>query len=132
MANKKRTSFSNSLVNILLLLPSRHLTHHSIGTPMTMDEFAWSESDAVLYLGIAMSAGGVMALCTFVAIGRLAQRFDERKLLILCGIIPMMIGRALMMPWPNGPDIKMADHSEDTTTVTPATQAGEWWRRCKD
>ncbi len=91
---------------------------------MTMDEFAWSESDAVLYLGLAMSAGGIMALGTFAVIGRLAQRYDERKLLIFLGILPMMAGRALMMPWPSGPDIKMASEKVDTTTVSTTSIDG--------
>jgi len=54
-----------------------------IGSPMTMDEFGWSEPDAVLYLGVAMSCGGVIALCTFLMVSRLAMRYDERMLLIV-------------------------------------------------
>lgn len=41
---------------------------------MTMDEFAWSETDAVLYLGIAMTAGGALALAAFIAVGKLTQK----------------------------------------------------------
>ncbi len=93
----------------------------TLGTPMTMDEFAWTEADAVLYLGIAMTCGGALSLAMFIAIGRLAKIYDERKLIIVCGIIPMMIGRALMMPWPSGPDIKYIEDDEDDTTTLATT-----------
>ncbi len=46
-------------------------------------------------------------------------RYDERKLLIICGILPMILARALTLPWPGGPDIQMAEEETTTTTLAP-------------
>jgi len=92
---------------------------------MIMDEFGWSEPDAVLYLGVAMTCGGVIALCMFFTVAKLAQRFDERMLLIICGIIPMMIGRILMLPWPSN------DHpptKPENNTLASAPDPNSWLR----
>eukprot|EP00095_Tigriopus_kingsejongensis_P005987 maker-scaffold48_size466083-snap-gene-3.27 protein:Tk05987 transcript:maker-scaffold48_size466083-snap-gene-3.27-mRNA-1 annotation:"major facilitator superfamily domain-containing protein 8" len=67
-------------------------------SPMAIDQFGWNQEDTILYLGITMAAGGALAAFCFGAIGPLSKRFDERILLIAIGIIPMIIGRIVMMP----------------------------------
>ena len=63
-----------------------------------MDQFAWSRQEAVKYLGINMACGALVGVTTFAVIGPLAKRFDDRKLLIFCGLIPLIIGKAIMLP----------------------------------
>ena len=46
-----------------------------LGTPLVMDQFGWSESDAILYLGIMMTVGGIVCVVAFVSVGPLARRF---------------------------------------------------------
>lgn len=65
---------------------------------MAIDQFGWSKEDTILYIGISMAAGGVLAAFCFAAIGPLSKRFDERLILIILGIIPMIVGRLVMMP----------------------------------
>lgn len=67
-------------------------------TPIANDHWGWSQQDAILYLGITMAAGGVLAGFCFSSVGPLCKRFDERLVLIFCGIFPMIIGRLMMMP----------------------------------
>ncbi len=55
--------------------PYVHYNSGRLGSPLTMDQFGWTESEAVMYLGISMACGGLLSLGTFVSIGRLAQRW---------------------------------------------------------
>lgn len=81
----------------------------SLGTSLTMDQFAWSKTEALYYMGIMMSVGAVIACITFAGIGPLCKMFDERRVLLWGGFFLMVIGRALYIPW--GPDPpKMAEH----------------------
>ncbi len=63
-----------------------------------MDQWAWTEEDALLYLGIILASGGVLSGFCFGAIGPLSKRFNERTLLIFAGLVPMNIARVLMFP----------------------------------
>ncbi|RLU17092.1 hypothetical protein DMN91_011161 [Ooceraea biroi] len=79
-----------------------------LGTSLTMDQFAWSKKEALYYMGILMSVGAVIACVTFVLIGPLCKRFEERKVMLWGGFFLMVIGRVLCIPW--GPDLpKIAD-----------------------
>ena len=42
---------------------------------MCLDEFGWTDSEAVLYLGIAMTVGGIIAMGCFLSVGPLAKRY---------------------------------------------------------
>ena len=65
---------------------------------MAIDQWGWTEEDTILYIGITMAAGGVLAAFCFAAIGPLSKRFNEKLLLIFVGIIPLIVGRLVMMP----------------------------------
>ncbi len=67
-------------------------------TPMAIDQWGWSEEDAILYLGITMVCGGILSGLCFAMIGPLSKMFDERLLLLFAGIVPMIIGRIIMFP----------------------------------
>lgn len=68
-----------------------------------MDQFAWTKSEALYYMGILMSVGAVVACVTFVAIAPLCKRFAERHVLLWGGFLPMAIGRLLYIPWGDAP-----------------------------
>ncbi|CAF2740137.1 MSFD8 [Lepeophtheirus salmonis] len=55
----------------------------TLGTPLCMDNFAWSEETTVFYLGIIMSSGGVMSFICFLTIPPLSKKFDERYFYLL-------------------------------------------------
>ena len=63
-----------------------------------MDQWAWTRQEAVRYLGIQMACGALVGVTCFGLIGPLAKRFDDRKLLIFVGLIPLIIGKAIMIP----------------------------------
>lgn len=75
----------------------------TLGTPMCMDQFGWTEETTVLYFGILIAASGIMCVLLFGIIGPLGKRFDERKILIFLGIVVMFIGRLVMFPIPGQP-----------------------------
>ena len=71
---------------------------HRLATPLAIDQWGWTEEDAVLYLGIILASGGVLSAFFFGSIGPLSKRIDERLLLILIGITPMLISRLVWYP----------------------------------
>ena len=60
--------------------------------------WAWTRQEAVRYLGINMACGALVGVTCFAMIGPMAKRFDDRKLLIFMGLIPLIIGKAIMIP----------------------------------
>lgn len=68
-----------------------------------MDQFAWSKTEALYYMGILMSVGAIVACITFVAIGPLCKRFPEQQVLIWGGFSLMVIGRLSYIPWGDAP-----------------------------
>ncbi len=40
---------------------------------MVMDEFGWTESEAIKYMGISLAAVAAIATVSYVTIGRLSQ-----------------------------------------------------------
>ena len=64
-----------------------------IQTPLAMDQWAWTRQQAVRYLGINMACGALVGVTCFGCIGPLAKKFDDRKLLIFVGLIPLIIGK---------------------------------------
>ena len=67
-------------------------------TPLAIDQWGWTKEDAIMYLGITMAAGGVLSGLCFATIGPLSKKLDERWLLLMAGIVPMILGRVCMFP----------------------------------
>ena len=63
-----------------------------------MDQFAWSREEAIRYLGIAMATGGITSGVIFTTVIPLTKRFDNRKILLICGLIPFLIGKLVILP----------------------------------
>ena len=66
-----------------------------------MDQFGWSREDTIRNLGIAMATGGITAGIIFTIAIPHTKRFDNRKILIFCGIIPFIIGKLVILPMGN-------------------------------
>ena len=89
----------------------------TLSSTLAMDQWGWAPQLAVENMGfITMGAGGLGVLVfrfslvntlnthfslvlVFSMIGPLSKRFDERLLLLCCGILPMIIGRSIMFPF---------------------------------
>lgn len=110
-----------------------------------MDQFAWSKTEALYYMGILMSVGAIIACVTFVGIGPLCKKFQERQVLLWGGFFLMVIGRALYIPWgddtpkmaelnstellSNGTEILINNTRFDTDgTILGCPPAQEWCR----
>lgn len=87
----------------------------SLGTSMTLDQFAWTKKESLAYMGITMCVGGAIACVTFVLISPLCKRFDERSVMIWGGFFLMVIGRLVHIPWGDSPP-KMAMNETELTT----------------
>ncbi|MPC35351.1 Major facilitator superfamily domain-containing protein 8 [Portunus trituberculatus] len=72
----------------------------TLAVPFVSDQYAWSDNQAQVIVGVALMAGGLLASAVFPFSGFLSRKFDERKVLLLGGFIPMIIGMLLFLPYP--------------------------------
>ncbi|XP_030373416.1 major facilitator superfamily domain-containing protein 8 isoform X2 [Scaptodrosophila lebanonensis] len=91
-----------TLIVAFFVLVFNFVLLETLGTSLTMDQFAWSNSEAMWYMGILMSVGAIVAFITFLLIVPLCKQFAERYVLIWGGFSLMVLGRVLYIPW--GPD----------------------------
>ncbi|XP_059622358.1 major facilitator superfamily domain-containing protein 8 [Phlebotomus argentipes] len=119
-----------TLIVAFFILVFNFVLLETLGTSLTMDQFAWSKMEALSYMGILMSVGAVIACVTFVAINPLCKRFDERKVLLWGGFFFMVLGRALYIPWGSAPPIiaEMGNGTVSDTEILGCPSTQEWCR----
>lgn len=66
--------------------------------PMCIDMYAWSNEKAITIVGIGISLAAGLAVVMFAVLSILTRRFDERKVWIFLGLIPMALGMFLHFP----------------------------------
>uniref|UniRef100_A0A5F8GWD8 Major facilitator superfamily domain containing 8 n=1 Tax=Monodelphis domestica TaxID=13616 RepID=A0A5F8GWD8_MONDO len=94
----------------------------TIATPLTMDMYAWTREQAVLYNGIILAALGVEAVMVFMGIKILSKRAGERALL-LGGLVVVFIGFFILLPWGSQfPKIQWEDLHNDSISDAPAAE----------
>lgn len=71
----------------------------SLGTPLTMEQFAWTKTQALKNMAILMTVGGVIACVTFLLISPLCKKFKENHVLIIGGFFLMVLGRFAHIPY---------------------------------
>jgi len=82
-----------------------------------MDMFAWTDDEALWYMGIMMTTAAIVSLVTFVLIGPMCKLLAERYVLIWGGFSLMFLGRVLFVPW--GPDPpKLAQPFNESLNLT--------------
>ncbi|XP_059216197.1 major facilitator superfamily domain-containing protein 8 isoform X1 [Stomoxys calcitrans] len=106
-----------TLIVAFFVLVFNFVLLETLGTSLTMDQFAWSNDEALYYMGILMSVGAIVALITFVAINPLCKVFPEHQVLIWGGFSLMVLGRVLYIPWGDGPP-KIAEVYNVTIPLT--------------
>ncbi|XP_016003588.1 major facilitator superfamily domain-containing protein 8 isoform X2 [Rousettus aegyptiacus] len=91
----------------------------TIGTPLTMDMYAWTREQAVLYNGIILAVFGVEAVIVFIVVKVLSEKIGERALL-LGGLILVWVGLFILLPWGNQfPKIQWEDlHNNSIPNTT--------------
>ncbi|XP_033742789.1 major facilitator superfamily domain-containing protein 8-like isoform X2 [Pecten maximus] len=72
----------------------------TIATPLTMDMFSWTKSEATLYTGIILAVGAVVAVFVFVVVKIIVKRINERYIL-LAGFLFCLVGFFIYLPWGN-------------------------------
>lgn len=86
----------------------------TIATPMSMDMFAWTRKEAVLYNGIIICGIGFESILVFIVVKLASQRFGDRPVL-LTGLIFIFFGFFILLPWGNTfPKIQWADVKNNT------------------
>uniref|UniRef100_A0A2I3GNI5 Major facilitator superfamily domain containing 8 n=1 Tax=Nomascus leucogenys TaxID=61853 RepID=A0A2I3GNI5_NOMLE len=91
----------------------------TIITPLTMDMYAWTQEQAVLYNGIILAALGVEAVVIFLGVKLLSKKIGERAIL-LGGLIVVWVGFFILLPWGNQfPKIQWEDlHNNSIPNIT--------------
>ncbi|XP_039678061.1 major facilitator superfamily domain-containing protein 8 isoform X2 [Perca fluviatilis] len=81
----------------------------TIATPLSMDMFAWTRKEAVLYNGIIICSIGFESILVFLVVKVASQRFGDRPVL-LAGLAIIFCGFFILLPWGNHyPKIQWAD-----------------------
>lgn len=100
--NKPDYLASWTLITAFFVLVFNFMLLETLGTSLTMDQFAWTKAEALYYMGILMSVGAVAACVTFGLINPLCKYFSEVKVMIWVGFFFMVLGRAVYIPWGSG------------------------------
>ncbi|XP_070711086.1 major facilitator superfamily domain-containing protein 8 isoform X1 [Pempheris klunzingeri] len=81
----------------------------TIATPLSMDMFAWTRKEAVLYNGIIICCIGFESILVFLVVKMASQRFGDRPVLLV-GLAIIFCGFFILLPWGNHyPKIQWAD-----------------------
>uniref|UniRef100_A0A3B4ZXH3 Major facilitator superfamily domain containing 8 n=1 Tax=Stegastes partitus TaxID=144197 RepID=A0A3B4ZXH3_9TELE len=81
----------------------------TIATPLTMDMFAWTRKEAVLYNGIIICCIGFESILVFLVVKVASQRVGDRPV-FLAGLAIIFSGFFVLLPWGNHyPKIQWAD-----------------------
>ncbi|KAM9331450.1 major facilitator superfamily domain-containing protein 8 [Gastrophryne carolinensis] len=87
----------------------------TIATPLAMDMYAWTRTQAVFYNGIILAAIGVESVAVFIGVKILSKRTGER-ILLLTGLAIVWAGFFVLLPWGNQyPKIQWADIQNTTS-----------------
>ncbi|XP_015200339.1 major facilitator superfamily domain-containing protein 8 isoform X3 [Lepisosteus oculatus] len=81
----------------------------TIATPLSMDMFAWTRTEAVLYNGIILACIGFESILVFLAVKVISPRIGDR-LVLLGGTVLIFCGFFILLPWGNQfPQIQWTD-----------------------
>ncbi|XP_062859676.1 major facilitator superfamily domain-containing protein 8 [Trichomycterus rosablanca] len=97
---------SNILFFVILFI---FAVFETISTPLSMDMFAWTRKEAVLYNGIILAAIGLESIIVFLVVKVMSERFGDRPVL-MGGLAIIFIGFFILLPWGNQyPNIQWTD-----------------------
>ncbi|VVC91066.1 unnamed protein product [Leptidea sinapis] len=111
------------LVGAFFVLVFNFVLLETLATSLTMDQFGWSKTQALEYMGALMSAGALIACAVFAMITPLTKLFEERALLLWGGFLLTGLASLLCIPWgPDGPPLAAADALESEGGCPAAVQ----------
>ena len=76
----------------------------TIGTPLSMDEFAWTGLEATVYNNVVYLALGMVAIFVFIIIKLLSRKVQERTLFVF-GLMVVSVALFLFIPLPGEPPV---------------------------
>lgn len=91
-----------TLIIAFFVMVFNFMLMETLGTPLIMDQLAWSKEKSLWYMGLIMSVCAVCSILTFPLIPILSKRFSEVKLMIWIGFLMMVLGRISCFPF-SGP-----------------------------
>ncbi|KAM9335261.1 major facilitator superfamily domain-containing protein 8 [Symphorus nematophorus] len=97
----------------------------TIATPLSMDMFAWTRKEAVLYNGIIICCIGFESILVFIVVKVASKRVGDRPVL-LAGLAIIFCGFFILLPWGNHyPKIQWADLKNNSLVglISKATTA---------
>ncbi|KAL5274405.1 MFSD8 family protein [Megaselia abdita] len=97
-SNKPNYFSAWTLISAFFVLVFNFVLLETLGTSLTMDQFAWTKAESLYYMGLLMGGGGIVACITFVMIKKLCTWFQEQKVLIWGGFALMVLGRLSYIP----------------------------------
>uniref|UniRef100_A0A336LTZ4 CSON004721 protein n=2 Tax=Culicoides sonorensis TaxID=179676 RepID=A0A336LTZ4_CULSO len=92
-----------TLIGAFFVLVFHFVLLETLGTPLVMDQFAWTREEAVKYMGILMAVGAAIACISFLLIKPLSAVFEERKVLIFGGFLLMALAALSCLPMGSEP-----------------------------
>ncbi|KAK0159629.1 hypothetical protein PV327_010724 [Microctonus hyperodae] len=111
-----------TLICAFFILVFNFVLLETLGTPLTMDQFAWTKEESLYYMGLLLSVGAIIACIMFLIIGPLCKRFEERRVMLWFGFFFMVVGRIFCIPWgPDPPKIAEIDPFTNTTKYLNGT-----------
>ncbi|XP_065171155.1 major facilitator superfamily domain-containing protein 8-like isoform X2 [Atheta coriaria] len=113
-----------TLIIAFFVLVFNFMLLETLGTSLTMDQFAWTKSESLKYMGIMMFIGGIISIICFMMISPLTRKFPEHKVMIWCGFFFMVVGRLVHIPMGDAPPVIYDDSLRvlnqcDNTTFLP-------------
>lgn len=106
--------------------------NETILTPLMMDEFAFTSSQAVLYGAILLAVSGIMSVACFRLVSILANRYGERAVLI-AGLLVLLVGFTIYLPWGNEhPVLQRTYRNMTSNTVTTSAGCPVKYKWCHD
>ncbi|XP_042882470.1 major facilitator superfamily domain-containing protein 8-like [Penaeus japonicus] len=69
--------------------------------PMCIDLYAWTNEKAITVVGVGLSIAGAVSIVMFALTSVLTRKFDERKVFIFLGLLPLTVSMFIHFPMGN-------------------------------
>lgn len=94
----------------------------TVGTPLTMDEYAWDAQTADVGNGVIAGGFGLLCVVVFAFVKKLAVRFGERQMLIF-SLVMTTVSMALLIPWGSATAKSWVKNDDDDDSTRKGCQA---------
>jgi ceroid-lipofuscinosis MFS transporter 7 len=96
----------------------------SLGTPLTMDQFAFSREETLRWTNVLVGIGAFVSCVIFCLLPRVSKMFKEINVLIWGGLLVAVIGKIIYIPY-RDIDLKIADNVNNSDFIIHADNSTE-------